>query len=308
MIKVSIIIPHYNSSDLLKKLLDSIPQRDDLEVIVVDDNSTEHMLDELIMEYKGVYFYKNDSMEHSAGKCRNIGLEHVSGEWLLFADADDYFEEELWEKIEPYLNQSSYDLIFFKPVSRFLNTMELAKRHIRACKLVDDYCLSSDSINETKLRYLWEPPWSKLIRYSLVRENNIKFECTTVANDIMFSMKTAKAAKAIAASCETIYVITQGEGSLTVTLTRENFKTRLDVAIRKYHYLKENLTKKEWKTVDLLGKAYVNLARRYGIKGWDILKIYFVFAKEGIRPCISRKWSLIYIIKKMKSRLNQKGG
>ena len=34
----SIIIPHHNTPDLLQRLLHSIPQRDDLEVIIVDDN------------------------------------------------------------------------------------------------------------------------------------------------------------------------------------------------------------------------------------------------------------------------------
>ena len=40
MILYSIIIPHYNSPDLLLRLLKTIPVREDLEVIVVDDNST----------------------------------------------------------------------------------------------------------------------------------------------------------------------------------------------------------------------------------------------------------------------------
>ncbi len=35
----SFIIPHYNTSDLLQRLIDSIPQREDVEIIVVDDNS-----------------------------------------------------------------------------------------------------------------------------------------------------------------------------------------------------------------------------------------------------------------------------
>ena len=37
---VSIIIPHYNSPDLLAVLLDSIPEKEDIQIIVVDDNST----------------------------------------------------------------------------------------------------------------------------------------------------------------------------------------------------------------------------------------------------------------------------
>jgi len=39
MIYYSFVIPHYNTPDLLQRLIDSIPQREDIEVIVVDDNS-----------------------------------------------------------------------------------------------------------------------------------------------------------------------------------------------------------------------------------------------------------------------------
>ena len=45
MINYSIIIPHKNTPDLLRKCLDSIPHRDDVQIIVVDDNSDEDKVD-----------------------------------------------------------------------------------------------------------------------------------------------------------------------------------------------------------------------------------------------------------------------
>lgn len=83
MVKVSIIIPHFNWADLLKKLLDSIPQRTEMEIIVVVDNSTENKMDMLVGKYHNAFFFKNDGIVHSAGKCRNIGIEHALGECLL---------------------------------------------------------------------------------------------------------------------------------------------------------------------------------------------------------------------------------
>lgn len=47
MINYSIIIPHKNISSLLRRCLDSIPERDDLEIIVVDDNSNEKTIKDL---------------------------------------------------------------------------------------------------------------------------------------------------------------------------------------------------------------------------------------------------------------------
>lgn len=45
MYKYSIIIPHYNIPELLQRCLDSIPERDDVQVIVVDDNSDSSKVD-----------------------------------------------------------------------------------------------------------------------------------------------------------------------------------------------------------------------------------------------------------------------
>jgi len=45
MINYSIIIPHKNTPDLLQKCIDSIPHREDVQIIVVDDNSDEDKVD-----------------------------------------------------------------------------------------------------------------------------------------------------------------------------------------------------------------------------------------------------------------------
>ena len=89
---LSIIIPHYNSSNFLEKLLLSIPKKKDIQVIIVDDKSELSHL-KVIYELKKIYsfdFFQNNR-DKGAGSCRNIGLEIAIGKWILFADSDDFF-------------------------------------------------------------------------------------------------------------------------------------------------------------------------------------------------------------------------
>jgi len=89
----SIIIPHKDIPDLLQRCLDSIPVRDDVEVIVVDDNSDPRKVDfEHFPQWKGKdYHYFLTKEGKGAGYARNVGLDHAQGRWIIFADADDFF-------------------------------------------------------------------------------------------------------------------------------------------------------------------------------------------------------------------------
>jgi len=299
--KLSIIIPHYNSLELLKNLIKTIPKCEEIQTIVIDDNSTKDKAEyfDFIKENPHIHFLVNQTGMNSAGLCRNIGLEKAEGEWLLFADADDFFTENLWEKIEPFMDQKEFDIIYFQPTSIFLESGERASRHVRVCKAIDDFIDEPDIYHECRLRYYFEAPWSKLIRRNVVLENNILFDTTRFANDIMFSMQVAYHAEKIKAVKETIYCITQSQGTLTTTPGKDNFKGRFEVFLRKHRYLKEHLTKKEWRAVDILGEPYLKMAKRNGMSDEEIKEVRNVLKREGIRIKFSRKWTPLYILKKV---------
>ena len=99
-VKVSIIIPIYNACDYIRPALDSVLDQTlkELEIICVDDGSTDRSLD-IIKEYG-----KRDGRirivtETNAGPglARNNGLRRARGEYVLFLDADDFFEPTLAE-------------------------------------------------------------------------------------------------------------------------------------------------------------------------------------------------------------------
>ena len=228
-VAVSIIIPHYNSVILLRKLLLSIPDRDWIQVIVVDDHS-----DKLLDEYeavkqefsrdRGYLFLENP--EKYAGTARNHGMKYSTGKWLMFADSDDYFTEDFEKIICRHLDDEE-DLICFTPTS--VNIDEPDKkcyRHLHYQRIVEDCVVSPSDVHEHQLRYSYWAPWSKLIRRSVVISNGIQFEASKHSNDILFSAKCGAYACKIKAVDETIYCVTKNSNSITQQRNEEDQKIR----------------------------------------------------------------------------------
>lgn len=90
--RVSIIIPCYNASEFISETLESIFKQShrNYEIIIVDDGSTDKSA-EIIQKVKEpltYIFQKNGGVS----KARNTGLEHATGDYILFLDADDLLE------------------------------------------------------------------------------------------------------------------------------------------------------------------------------------------------------------------------
>jgi len=286
-IAFSVIIPHYNIPDCLRKLLDTIPDRPDLEVIVVDDKSDKNLdkLEQCIAEYKSAnrHFFSNDTDKKGAGVCRNIGLEHAKGKWLLFADSDDTFTDDMYETVASCVNRQE-DIIFFFPTSIELTTGKISDRHVDFCTVLDKYLDDSSELNELVLRYQVVSPWSKLIRREMVISNSISFEDTRVANDVLFCRKIGYHACKIAVDKRVIYVVSERSGSLTTFMDKDAYFTRLGVFIRSTLYIKEKAGKQTLAKMKFNGSYFLHMCKvnRLGIP--VIIKTVFMLMKNGIRP------------------------
>lgn len=283
--KVSIIIPHFNSPDLLSVLLSSIPNSEIIQIIVVDDNSTEHLeeLNLLKEKNKRVEFYRNETGKNSAGTCRNIGLDHAKGEWLLFADSDDFFIDGWFQKICPYFD-TDLQIIYFRPTSIELDTGCEGTRHLMYSDKVDAYLLDESHENEIRLRYAFPVPWSKLIRRSFVEEHRIRFEPLRVSNDEWFSLLCGYHVRRFACSCETIYCVTTHSGSLTTIPSKTNYDIRQRVYIHKFGFLHQHLTTSELHALDLdympLYILYNTAIGGYGLK--NVFEYRRLLRKENV--------------------------
>ena len=236
-IKYSVIIPHKNSPDLLLRCLQSIPQREDIQIIVVDDNSDAKRVNFEHFPGKGIsgidiYFTKEG---RGAGYARNVGLKHARGEWLIFADADDYFPERAFRIFDTQFENRA-DVIYFKSDSVYSDTKAPADRADFYNKLVDTYLKGYE--NESYLRVAFEVPWAKMVRRELVEREGIWFDEVPAGNDVMFSTLSGYFARTIDAVADCVYMVTVSKGSITKRKNHTVFLSRFKVSLRKNKFLK----------------------------------------------------------------------
>ena len=230
----SIIIPHYNTPQLLERCLASIPDKEDMQVIVVDDNSSPQKVD--FAHFPGTerkhtqVIFNKDS--HGAGHARNLALPHATGKWLLFADADDFYTAEAWKLFEQYV-ASEADIIYFGITSVDSDTMQPTDRYKRYGQFVDAYATHPTEENENWLRYRHDVPWGKMIRHELVTRNQISFGETRYCNDTLFSCRCALAAASILVEPKAAYCVTDMGSSLTKQQSAEAVKIRFGVLCEK---------------------------------------------------------------------------
>lgn len=294
---VSIIVPHYNSPMLLEKLLTSIPDRGDIQTIVVDDNSTKE-----VDEYKKlknkfshkVEFYLNDTGVQSAGACRNIGLEYAKGMWIMFADADDYFLPNMYECISEFF-QSEYEMVIFTPTSVFLDTEEIADRHITIEKRIEQYLGNPTYKNLLNVKKI-EVPWSRMIRRSVIEKNQLRFSETLYANDVYFGYKINYCCCRIIVSHQKIYCVTRNRGSLTTKVTEQAIDIRIQEYIKCYKFIEERYSREDVEQFNFNGAHWVFKAFKYKLGLKKILQIIFVFRKNKVPLITNRMKNPIYLM------------
>ena len=221
MINYSIIIPHKNSQELLAYCLATIPVRDDVQVIVVDDNSDASKVNfEHFPKWNGKHYeYYLTKEGKGAGYARNVGLEHAEGKWVLFVDADDYLLPIINDIFNLFVN-SDADIIYFRPKAVMLKDRKSHSNRADAYNnLIDEYFATGD---ETRLRVRFFSPTCKFIKRNLVEENNIRFDEIKYSNDVLFAVKIGCAAKKVEVSEQTYYMITECNNSLRANYNKKN--------------------------------------------------------------------------------------
>lgn len=117
---VSFIIPVYNQEKLLKKCVKSIPKREDIEIIIIDDGSTDGTVDtiiDLVNEYPEHVGAVICETNHGVSYARNLGIERATGEFLIFVDSDDYLDYYNTSLVIDKYLPGQWDMVFYNMIT-----------------------------------------------------------------------------------------------------------------------------------------------------------------------------------------------
>lgn len=193
-VKVTVIIPIYNACDYIRPALDSVLEQtfSDYEVICVDDGSTDRSLD-IIKEYQQRYSRIRIVTETNAGPglARNNGLRRARGEYVVFLDADDFFEPTLIQDMYEEVKSKDLDIviaeydIYNSKKAVFRANAESNHGGIYA----DGKVTSKNEYPDVILQSNTGSAWNKMFRKSFLIEKKITFlEEVKMFEDVYFTV------------------------------------------------------------------------------------------------------------------------
>lgn len=234
---ISVIIPVYNVAAYLPRCINSIMEQtyQNLEIILVDDGSTDdspQICDEYATKDKRIKVFHQKNQGVSTA--RNTGLNHATGEFIGFVDADDWIDKTFYKQFMQCQQQTQADLVR----GAFYVTWDTHQKTHPAIKDIQP-----DSLSLVKLLFKEQDGyiWNKLYRRSWVADT--RFEpCYSVSEDWFFISQLAQKGGRIAYLQAPLYFYYQRDTSTMHNLNSAGRYRELQMWKR---------LRKEWEHINL---------------------------------------------------------
>lgn len=272
MIKVSVIVPVYNVEKYLRECLDSLRNQTlkELEFICINDGSTDGSL-EILNEYAKAdsRFIIINQKNQGQGIARNKGLEIAQGEYIAFADPDDWLElhafEELYRQsklLKSEVLQFNYQEYNdysgkFKEVNFAKKILHRYKYDLNKTPYFNIFDLRNNCFNELDLHV-----WARFYSRDFIAKSKAIFAPTKHGEDHLFANAVVLNAKQIHYINKSFYIYRCRAGSAVNIVSNDNFGIFENIRLFE-NYLKEIL--------EDLNSLYSIIINQYSF--WHCLKM-----------------------------------
>lgn len=184
--KLSIIVPIYNSEKFLDECIESILNQTfkDFELILVNDGSKDNSLS-ICKKWKDIdnRIVIIDKENGGVSSARNIGIVKAKGDYIGFIDSDDYIEPNMYEELIKPLEKNDIDIVICKL------KIPNKKQGYNFIYPIDTVFNFSDNLEWKKLFYQGELetfPVNKIYKKAFILNNNVTFPNYPIYEDYIF--------------------------------------------------------------------------------------------------------------------------
>lgn len=237
MVKVSVIVPVYNTEKYIERCIESLLNQtlEEIEIILIDDGSKDscpQILDQYQSKYpdKIIVIHKENGGQATA---RNLAFQHCRGEYIGFIDSDDYAKTDMFYKM--YTKAVSTDADYV------------------ACGYMD-YCYEDDKevflnsyvaskvAKEKKDLYIGAlaPPWLHIYKRELILDNGIVFPEGVVYEDTAFYLNLIPYIEKIATVEEALVVRLRRKNSTMTSYSKNKVDDIFDVFKYSINFYKQH--------------------------------------------------------------------
>lgn len=289
-IKISVIIPVYNTSQYLEKCLNSVINQSlkEIEIICVNDGSTDNSL-EILKKYEEkdnrikIINKKNGGLTSARNKAINI----TSGEYCLNVDSDDWIKENYLEKIYLKAKEQNLDMLITDIIYCYKKCGGGYTYSIEKDLLINDNKILSgkEYIKNFFEKNFLGYTWNKLIRTELYKKYNLEYnEKIFLFEDVELILRLSYFCKRIGKLNEAFYCYRQGENNGVRKIKLKNlldlitcFDSLIEFYKNKEEWISKELIqiKKLFYTSEMLSEKY-----KFMPEYEKILNYYFNYLKN----------------------------
>jgi len=225
---ISLITPNYNGSSWLNECLDSVANQSadqhDIEMIIVDDGSTDDSRDIIESYSADIPGLKPIWHEHTGkpGALRNLAINRALGSYVLFLDSDDYLGSEAVERLSVFTAEGDTDVVAFQLAGLDRNVPSSMLQ-----ETIHDADLVSSGLYKTL--GIW-----KMCKKDFLDRHSIRFDPSVGrGDDVTFMAETMLRAKklSVLGGGYPFYTVRGREDGSSITQKEWNHDKRIDVAV-----------------------------------------------------------------------------